>query len=60
MNISRIEIRTYDKNGNTERIFLKERRKSYWSNRADPGIHKLDNFKKFYKIVKHVKTITYI
>jgi hypothetical protein len=60
MNISRIAIRTFDKDGNTEKIYLKDRRKSYWSSRADPGIYKLDNFKKFYKIVKNVKKITYI
>jgi len=58
--ISRIQTLTTNDAGHIEKIMLASRRKSIWSSRPAPGIHRLDNFKKFYKLVKYVKTANYI
>ena len=44
----------------TEKIQLKERRKSYWSPSTPVSNESLDNFEKFYKIVKCVKNDSYV
>lgn len=43
-----------------EKIRLDDKRLSAFSSRQKPGTHSLDKFKKFYKIVKHVKNETYV
>jgi len=43
----------------TEKIILKSKRQSYFSSTKSTAPQKLDNFTKFYKIVKHVKAETF-
>lgn len=43
-----------------EKLILTDRRRTIWSTNNHPGLHSLDNFTKFYKIVKHVRKNTYI
>ena len=45
---------------NTEKLILKSARRSYFSASKSTTPQKLDNFTKFYKIVKHVKGDTFI
>lgn len=44
---------------NAEKIILKSARRSYFSSTKSSVPQKLDNFTKFYKIVKHVKSETF-
>ncbi len=43
-----------------EKLILKDSRRSYYGNNKSLPKYALDNFTKFYKIVKHVKDDTYI
>lgn len=45
---------------NTQKITLKDKRRSYFSPAKGTALQKLDNFAKFYKIVKHVKAETFV
>lgn len=59
--VSRLYPGTLDTSQKIERILLLERRKSLWNQGfSNMGLESIDNFTKFYKIVKHVKDKTYI
>ena len=60
-NVLKVVEYKLNKHKTIETIVLGGKRTGYWGGQSSaPGAHTLDNFKKFYKIVKHIKTLTYI